>query len=96
MHFGRTVLFKQTTTNQKDFSHIYLPCYFTWFTRPHLCFLTNAVLKKNPSSSPAQAVVNFPTLFFALLQKGTLNASLDKNYCRLNLLKSWLWFSFQV
>lgn len=70
MHFGRTVLFKQTTTNRKDFSHIYLPCYFTWFTRPHLCFLTNAVLKKNPSSSPAQAVVNFPTLFFCTFAEG--------------------------
>lgn len=64
----------------------------------HLCFLTNTVLKKSPSSPPAlpQAVVNFPTLFFVLLQEGKLNASLDKNHRRLNLLKSWVWFSFQV
>lgn len=38
----------------------------------HLCFLTNTVLKKSPSSPPAQAVVNFPTLFFCTFAGGQI------------------------
>lgn len=94
MHFGRIVLFKQTT-NWKDFSHIYLPC--SYLVHQATSLLSYKCCLKEESklySSPGCCEFSHP--FFALLQKGTLNASLDKNHCRLNLLKSWLWFSFQV